>query len=124
MKKRFEEHDQVLIHGAVFRDGGGPGPTHIDCNKGVGTVIRSEGTCVWIRLEHSGLVGPGHPDGWEGATVIAHPKQLDKILITDPLSGIEFHGCLTGDCPHNDARFCLEALSEDIPELISEVRNG
>ena len=35
-------------------------------------------------------------------------------LKNDELKGLRYHGCLTGDCPHDDVNDCLTAIKEAV----------
>lgn len=49
--------------------------------------------------------------------------ELTKAL-DYPLTALEFHGCLTGDCPHNHGNHCVESLAEHIREMVAELRTA
>jgi hypothetical protein len=36
------------------------------------------------------------------------------------IAGVRYHGCLTGDCPHDDANDCLKSLSKDVEDICKE----
>ena len=48
----------------------------------------------------------------------------DTLCSQQPIIELKAHGCLTGDCPHDNANDCLKALTAEINKLPGDLEGG